>query len=94
MTSGRNVEKAAGPDEGWTTLRASGTGLSATSSLFERVVEACEKSGWPAISCSPAPGKADVDPGRDSCPKALQRKKPTFFFFAYERFSLRQALAS
>ncbi|HEX5610319.1 MAG TPA: hypothetical protein VFX45_09535 [Solirubrobacterales bacterium] len=65
MTSEHRDEEAVGPDEGsWIYLCASGAELDAERSLVERVVEACEKSGWSAVSWSPAPSKAEMDPGR------------------------------
>lgn len=51
-------------DEGsWIYLIASAAGTSSADSLRERVVQACEAGGWPAVSWPPAGTDRHHDPG-------------------------------
>jgi hypothetical protein len=61
MTSEPHVDGAHDLDEGsWVYLSLGGDAQRTQTDLYRRVSEACEKSGWPAVSWSPKPQEMNV----------------------------------
>lgn len=65
MSPDHSFDEDVGLDEGsWVYLCTSVDQIEAKRHLYQRVIEACEESGWPAVSWSSPARTKETDPGR------------------------------
>ncbi|MEX2447592.1 MAG: hypothetical protein WD404_02480 [Solirubrobacterales bacterium] len=64
ITEPQNEERPLADEGSWVYLIGAGNRREDAGELRERVIDACEASGWPAVSWSPDTKGAEKEPGR------------------------------